>query len=226
MVSGVRLCTTSGVKSNLVRAFWMDWTGANDTLLDCGGQAPSSLSLAINCRSDALDTLIGFRAVLKVLSDSWTEGDESPMRSLCTCVHTRWLHLWPSVPAILTSATSRVPHGSGNNNFVFQQLQQQAGGERSKGVRRGNKQTADSCLQHRYHVPHFCSEQLQVVSCMQRPCSSCRCGRAAAGDGAPHGGARAAQCGLARCREARCGGAKLSSKSPKSASEFQHLQEQ
>jgi hypothetical protein len=81
---GVRLCTTSGVKCSLVRAFWMDWTGASDTLLDCGGQAPSFLSLAISCRSDALHTRRGLRAVLKVLSDSWTEGDESPIRSLCT----------------------------------------------------------------------------------------------------------------------------------------------
>ena len=89
VVKGVKLCTTSGVKCSLVRAFWMDCTGARETLLDCGGDAPSSLSLAISCLSDALVTLLRLIAVLKVLSDRWTEGEESPISSLCTWVHTR-----------------------------------------------------------------------------------------------------------------------------------------
>ena len=68
--SGVKLAMTSGVKCSLVRAFWMECTGANDTLLACGAEAPSSLNLAISCLSEALDTFRCDSAVRKVLSDS------------------------------------------------------------------------------------------------------------------------------------------------------------
>ena len=67
---GVKLCTTAGGKSSLISAFWMVVMGARDTLLACGAEAPSSLSLAMVCLSDAFATRRGFNEDLKVLSDS------------------------------------------------------------------------------------------------------------------------------------------------------------